>query len=385
MSNYSSGLDRLLSQEMDRVRGKYVGLITNHTGTTRELRSNVDVLHDRDDVAVAALFGPEHGVRGSIQAGGEVVDHVDPKTGIPIYSLYGDTRKPTPDMLSKIDLLVFDIQDVGVRYYTYVSTMFYAIEACGENNVPFLVLDRYNPIGRRVEGNILEEGFESFVGALPMPQRHGMTVGELALWANTEFNYDAEVEVVKCQGWNGQYADAMDIPWVPPSPNIPSAVTSLVYPITCLFEGTNLSEGRGTANPFEYIGAPWIDPLDLAAAMRQKDLSGVLFRPVYFQPTFSKHVGEECGGVQVAVTDKGRVDSCLTGLTLLKTIFELYPQETNWRKPPEGAEIYAIDRLMGTDAVRNGLDRGKSAEEITADWKHDAQKFKEARTPYLLY
>ena len=332
MSVYRAGLDRLLDEEFHLIAGKTVGIVTNHTGVTQDMRSNFDVLASRTDVKVGALFAPEHGARGDVQAGGRVDNEVDPETGLPIYSLYGEVRTPTKEMLSGIDVMIYDLQDVGVRYYTYLSTMLHVMQGCAQHGVPLLILDRLNPIGRRVEGNILEPGFESFVGAYPMALRHGLTVGELARWANEALNVNAEITIVQCSGWNGQYWDELKLPWVPPSPNIPSFTTALVYPVTCLFEGTNISEGRGTANPFEYIGAPWINPLRLVDELNKKDLPGVLFRPVYFVPTFSKHASTQCGGVQVIIADREAVDSCLTGLTLYKTI-RTSTQRTQWLPP----------------------------------------------------
>lgn len=382
---YSSGLDRLLEEEFHHIAGKTVGLVTNHTGVSRDMRLNFEVLANRPEVKVGALFAPEHGVRGNVPAGDVVGDERDPATGIRVYSLYGEKRTPSQGMLGGLDVLIYDLQDVGVRYYTYLSTMFEAMKACAETKTPFLVLDRLNPIGRRVEGNILEPGFQSFVGAYPMALRHGLTVGELASWANETFDIQADLEVVRCTGWNGQYFDELGLPWVPPSPNISSFVTALVYPITCLFEGTNISEGRGTANPFEFVGAPWIDPVQLVRELGKRGHTGVLFRPTYFTPTFSKHAGKECGGVQIIVSDRERVDSCLTGLTLLSTIMALYPEETNWWHIPGTAFPFGIDRLMGTDKIRQGLERGYEPEELISNWAAEAEEFRQACAPYLLY
>ena len=383
--DYRSGLDRLLDEEFHRIQGKTVGIVTNHTGVNSEMRLNFEVLATRSDVQVKALFAPEHGVRGNVPAGDIVGDERDPATGIRVYSLYGKQRTPSKDMLAGLDIVIYDLQDVGVRYYTYLSTMFEVMKACAERGIPFLVLDRLNPLGRRVEGNILEPGFQSFVGAYPMALRHGMTVGELAGWANETFEIGADLEVIKCSGWNGQYFDELGLPWIPPSPNISSFVTALVYPITCLFEGTNISEGRGTANPFEYVGAPWIDPLELVRELEQTMLTGVMFRPAYFKPTTSKHAGKECGGVQVIVSDRERIDSCLTGLTLLSTIRALYPEETTWWHVPGMAFPFGIDRLMGTDKVRQGLEQGQEPKELIRNWAEESKEYRQACTPYLLY
>ena len=218
-----------------------------------------------------------------------------------------------------------------------------------------------------------------------MTLRHGLTLGELASWVNDAYEINAQLTIVKCSGWSGEFADELNLPWVPPSPNIPSFISALVYPITCLFEGTNLSEGRGTANPFEYIGAPWVDPYDAVEVLNTASLPGVLFRPIYFVPTFSKHAGEECGGVQVIVTDRQAVDSCLTGLTLLKCLQDLYPEQTQWRTRSGDTGILAIDRLMGTDKVRHGLDAKRQPEAILADWYEDAKSFAAMQKQYWLY
>ena len=383
--NYRSGLDRLLDEEFHRIAGKKVGIVTNHTGVNRDLRLNFEILAIRPEVEVGAIFAPEHGVRGNVPAGDSVGDEKDPATGIRVHSLYGPKRAPTKAMLAGLDLIIFDLQDVGVRYYTYLSTMFEVMKACAKKQIPCLVLDRLNPIGRRVEGNILEPDFRSFVGAYPMALRHGLTVGELALWANESFAIHAELEVVQCTGWNGQYFDELDLPWIPPSPNMPSFATALVYPITCLFEGTNISEGRGTANPFEYVGAPWIDPLTLVKALEEEGLSGVRFRPAYFTPTASKHAGKECGGVQLIVSDREMIDSCLTGLTLLSTIRSLYPEETEWWHVPGTTFPFGIDRLMGTDKVRKGLELGEKPGRLIKDWAQESEAFRQACAPYVLY
>jgi len=383
--DYVSGLGKFLECRYTTVKGNKVGLVTNHTGLNRNLKSNIDLFFDHSDINLTALFSPEHGIRGNVEDAIKINDSTDFYTKLPIYSLYGRYEKPTPIMLEDIDILIYDIQDIGVRFYTYISTLFYCLESCAENNISFIVLDRLNPIGRKVEGNLVQPNFQSFIGLYPLPQRHGMTVGELAKWANSEFNIGAELEVVKLRGWHGEYLDQIgDLLWIPPSPNIPHFKTALVYPITCLFEGTNISEGRGTANPFEYIGAPWIDPFKLNEYMKEKALAEILFRPVFFIPTFSKYKGVECGGVQVLIKDRDKLDSYLTGLTLLRAILYLYPNENIWLEPGEG-DKYFFDLLMGTDQVRKELNKGKEPIDIINSWQKDKEQFMSVRRKYLMY
>lgn len=382
---YVSGLEKFIKDKYSIVRGNKVGLVTNHTGLNGNLKSNIDLFFNHSNINLTALFSPEHGIRGNVEDAIKINDSIDFYTKLPIYSLYGRYEKPTPIMLEDIDILIYDIQDIGVRSYTYLSTLFYCLESCAENNISFIVLDRLNPIGRKVEGNLVQSNFQSFVGLYPLPQRHGMTVGELSKWANSEFNIGAELEVVKLRGWHGEYFDQIEEPlWIPPSPNIPHFKTALVYPITCLFEGTNISEGRGTANPFEYIGAPWIDPFKLNEYMKEKALAEILFRPVFFVPTFSKYKGVECGGVQVLIKDRDKLDSYLTGLTLLRAILYLYPNEKIWLEPGEG-DKYFFDLLMGTDQVRKELNKGKEPIDIINSWQKDKEQFMSVRRKYLMY
>lgn len=383
--DYVSGLEKFLEGGYAIVKGNKVGLVTNHTGLNRYLKNNIDLFFDHSDINLTALFSPEHGIRGNVEDAIKINNSIDFYTKLPIYSLYGRYEKPTTIMLEDIDILIYDIQDIGVRFYTYISTLFYCLESCAENNISFIVLDRLNPIGRKVEGNLMQPNFQSFFGLYPLPQRHGMTVGELSKWVNSEFNIGAELEVFKLRGWHGEYFDQMEeLLWIPPSPNIPHFKTALVYPITCLFEGTNISEGRGTANPFEYIGAPWIDPYKLNEYMKEKALAGILFRPVFFVPTFSKYKGVECGGVQVLIKDRDKLDSYLTGLTLLKAILDLYPNEKIWLEPDEG-DKYFFDLLIGTDQVRKELNKGKEPIDIINSWQKDKEQFMSVRRKYLMY
>jgi uncharacterized protein YbbC (DUF1343 family) len=379
-----SGLEVLLAEGLSKLTGKRAGLITNHSAIDRRLRNAVDLLHESDVVELVALFGPEHGVRGDAQAGVHVGASVDERTGLPVYSLYGETQRPTAEMLTGLDALIFDIQDVGVRYATYISTMVYAMEAASAAGLAFIVLDRPNPInGEQVEGNLLDPDFASFVGAHPIPIRHGMTAGELALLIAAE-NGMAEPGVVEMRGWRReQWFDETDLPWVQPSPNLPTLETVTLYPGTCLIEGTNLSEGRGTTRPFEYIGAPWIDPFRLAGEMEIRRLSGCGFRPAYFTPTFSKHAGQVCGGVQVHITDRDALRAVDVGLHLLEVMLAHYPGELAWRETGEGT--FFIDRLLGSDQPRKQLAEGLGAATVMEEWEAAREAFAERRKAFLLY
>jgi uncharacterized protein YbbC (DUF1343 family) len=333
---------------------------------------------------LTALFGPEHGISGDV-ADGKAVG-ASQQGAVPVHSLYGEVRRPTPEMLEGVDVMLFDIQDVGARFYTFITTMAYAMEACGESGIPFVVLDRPNPIGGDVlEGNLLDPDFTSFVGGYPILLRHGMTAGELAGYCNGEFGLGADLTVVGIEGWRRemQFRET-GLPWVPPSPNIPSPEAVEVYPGTCLFEGTNVSEGRGTPNPFELVGAPYIESDWLADTLNAAALPGAIFRPAWFTPAESKHAGERCGGVQVHVREPRRFPAVEAGMTMLSAIRGRYPGPFAWRIP-SGATVCHFDRLMGTDRVRRALDEGIPAGEIISGWTGDIDTFRERRRPYLLY
>jgi beta-N-acetylhexosaminidase len=373
------GVEVLLDEQMDLLDGKRVGLITNPTGVDQELNHIVDVLHNDPEVELTALYGPEHGVRGDAQAGDYVEFYIDEITGLPVYSLYGETRKPTPDMLEDVDILLFDIQDVGARFYTYIYTMAYAMEAAQENDLEFVVLDRPNPIsGYDVEGPVLDPEYASFVGNYPIPLRHAMTVGELALFFNEEFDIHADVTVVEMTGWErGMYYDDTDLEFVLPSPNMPTLDTALVYPGAALIEGTNLSEGRGTTKPFELLGAPFVNSTEFAAAMNELDLSGVTFRAASFTPMFSKHSGNLSHGVQIHVTDKEAYSPVETGLHIVKTLHDMYPDEVQLTS--------FFDNLIGNGWIREAIENGESVESMVAEWQDDLREFKDLRQDYLLY
>lgn len=368
---------------LDRYVGKkHLGLITNPSGVDRNLTSTVDRLYASGQLV--ALFGPEHGVRGVAQAGEKVESYRDPKTNLPVYSLYGETRRPTPEMLTGIDALVFDIQDVGCRFYTYIYTLLYVMEAAAEQGIQVVVLDRPNPLGGHVvEGNILEAEFTSFVG-YPIPVRYGLTIGELALYFNNVYDIKAELTVVPLHGWERhRFGDELGLPWVPPSPNIPKVETALIYAGTCFVEGTNLSEGRGTALPFEIVGAPFVDGVVLADAMNALGLSGVRFRPTAFSPAFSKHAGELCQGVQIHVLDRASFRPVETGLLLVSQVAALYP-EFEFLVPQEGRR-YFFDLLAGTDKVRKVIEDGQPLTELFDQWKDEHHEFQRRCEPFLLY
>ncbi|SIT72720.1 Uncharacterized conserved protein YbbC, DUF1343 family [Edaphobacillus lindanitolerans] len=375
----SLGVDVLLGDQKDLIRGKKVGLITNPTGVDKDLNSIVDLLHNDPEVELTALYGPEHGVRGDAQAGQYVEYYIDEVTGLPVYSLYGKTRKPTPEMLEGVDVLLFDIQDVGTRFYTYIYTMALAMEAANENGIPFVVLDRPNPLGgEKVEGPVLDPEFASFVGQYAIPLRHGMTVGELARLFNTEFGIGADLTVVEMKGWKRKaYFDDTGLPFVMPSPNMPTLETALVYPGAALVEGTNLSEGRGTTKPFELIGAPFVNSTELAAALNDLQLPGVKFRAASFTPTFSKHSGKLSHGVQIHVTDRDKYQPVETGLHIVKTVHDLYPEDVTLTA--------FFDNLIGNGWIREGIENGMSVEEMKAQWKNELKKFEKVRKQYLIY
>ncbi|MFJ7509492.1 exo-beta-N-acetylmuramidase NamZ domain-containing protein [Peribacillus simplex] len=377
----SPGIEVLLKDEKNALSGKKVGLITNPTGIDSKLTSIVDLLNDDPDINLTALFGPEHGVRGDAQAGASVEYYIDEKTGLPVYSLYGKTKKPTPEMLKDVEVLVFDIQDVGTRYYTYIYTMAYAMEAAKENDIPFIVLDRPNPQGgESVDGPVLEPEFSSFVGLYPIPLKHGMTVGELATLFNKEFKIGADLRVIKMKGWKRDMDyDDTGLPFVLPSPNMPTVSTTFVYPATGLIEGTNVSEGRGTTKPFELIGAPYINSDELAGKLNALRLPGVKFRAASFTPTFSKHAGKLSHGVEIYITDREEFKAVPTGLHIIKTIQDLYPGDF------EFLAANNFNLLIGNGWVMSRIEEGSSVNEIMKEYQVKQDSFKKVRKNYLLY
>ena len=378
------GLSVLFRERLALVEGQSIGLITNQTGIDAQLRSSLMLFAEHPKIRLAALFSPEHGVWGNVQSAIRIPSAIDKQQQIPIYSLYGETQQPAQEMLTGIDVLVYDIQDVGSRFYTYISTLLLAMKAAAAGNVDFLVLDRPNPIrGDRIEGNLLQPAFQSFVGAYLLPIRHGMTVGELAQLFKAELDLNLQLEVVPMCGWaRSMWYDQTGLPWAPPSPNMPILETAMLYPGTCLIEGTNLSEGRGTTKPFEWIGAPWIDADRWAERLNDFDLPGVRFRPVHFTPTFSKHANQQCHGVQVHVMNREELKPIEVALHLISTIMRDYPDRFAFR---ENRGRYTFDLLAGTDRLRLRLLGGESPTEIVQGWGAEVEEFTKKHRPYLLY
>ncbi|HET6437552.1 MAG TPA: DUF1343 domain-containing protein [Anaeromyxobacter sp.] len=389
----TSGLEALARARFRPLWGRRVGLICNPTAVDRRLVHAADLLKEAPGVKLCLLLGPEHGVRGDAQYMAAVEgEERDPRTGVRVASLYGrtfDSLRPAPALLRRVDVLVFDIQDVGARYYTYQATMLLCMEAAAAAGIGFVVLDRPNPLGGlAVEGPRLRPGFESFCGLHDVAVRHGLTVGELARLFRAERRLDLELEVVECQGWRrGQHLGETGLPWVFPSPNMPTPQTALVYPGTCLFEGTNLSEGRGTTRPFELMGAPWLDAHRLAEDLRGERLPGVAFRPVSFVPTWDKHAGARCHGVELFVTDGARFRPFRTGLACVLHARRQDPGRFSFRTEPYEfvQDRLAFDLLCGSDRERRALEAGASLAELTGPLAAEERAFERRRRAFLLY
>jgi uncharacterized protein YbbC (DUF1343 family) len=369
------GADRVLEKKYFQwIKGKRVGLITNPTGVNSRLELTADILARTPLTSLAALFGPEHGLYGAAQAGEQV------SAGAAYFSLYGENLAPTPEMLRNVDVLMYDIQDVGVRFYTYISTLFETMRVAAERRLPLIVLDRPNPIGgTTVGGPVLESGFESFVGTFRIPIRYGMTIGELAALMNHEAGINCDLRVVPMEGWKRPWwYEQTGLEWIIPSPNMPTLSTAIVYPGTCLVEGTSLSEGRGTTRPFEFIGAPWLDGTRLAKVLNGVGLRGVYFRPQAFTPSFSKYQGEVCEGIQIHVLDRDKFEPLLVALHLLAAARRLHPDK--FQIAPG-----SFDRLAGTARLRERLLAGDSPETIIKSWQDELKGFSAIRETYLLY
>ena len=372
-----------------RLEGLRLGLLANPASVASDLTHASLALRGVKSLKLRGLFGPEHGIWANAQDLVEVDDSRDPRTGLPVHSLYGRTRVPTQTMLSGLEAVVVDLQDVGSRYYTFIYTMLYVLEACARDGRKVVILDRPNPLGgEAVEGNTLDPAFASFVGLHPLPVRHGLTVGELALLFREERRLRVDIEVVRMRGWTRSMAfEDTGLPWVQPSPNMPTVDTAFVYPGGCLVEGTNLSEGRGTTRPFEVVGAPWLDPWALAQALEREKLPGVLFRPVFFEPVAQKHAGLLCGGVQVHVRDRRRFPAFLSYLLLIAHARAQNKVRFAWRDPPYEYEFLKrpIDILCGTDQIRLAIESGVSPRKLAPAWAVDAAAFKRRRKRFLLY
>ncbi len=384
------GLERLVDgPDRPLIEGQRVGLVCNPASTDSALVHASDRLAS-GDWKLTALFGPQHGFRSDLQENMIESPHgEDARRRVPVYSLYSETREPTAEMLADVDVLVIDLQDVGTRIYTYIYTMANCLRAARAHGVRVVVCDRPNPIdGEQIEGAMLDPAYASFVGQFAIPMRHGLTIGEAARLFNDHFGVNAAVDVVPMDGWTrSMYYDQTGLPWVLPSPNIPTLDTAIVYPGGVLFEGTSLSEGRGTTRPFEIIGAPWIDGERFAEAMNARRLPGVHFRPVYFEPTFHKHARHACGGCQVHVTDRAAYRSLRVAVEMLEELRKEGPAQPLWRDPPYEYETVKppIDILYGTDRLRRGIDAGQTAASISGEWRRDEDAFRELRQKYLLY
>jgi uncharacterized protein YbbC (DUF1343 family) len=382
------GSDRLF--DSPALEGRRVGVVANPASIDASFRHVIDRVALARGTTLAAIFGPQHGFRADVQDNMIESPHGrDARRAVPVYSLYSETRVPTPEMLAGLDLLLVDLQDVGARIYTFIYTMANCLRAAARDGIPVIVCDRPNPIGGvAVEGPMLRPGYESFVGQFPIPMRHGLTVGELARLFNEAFGIGAELEVIPLEGWRREmYWDETALPWVMPSPNMPTLDTAIVYPGAVLFEGTQLSEGRGTTRPFELLGAPWIDAEAFAARLNAEQYDGVAFRPVVFEPTFHKHARLTCGGAQVHVTDRARFRPVLVGVAEMAAFYSAAPERFAWREPPYEYEHdkMPIDILAGSPELRMQIEAGRPPREIAASWEAGVAEFEEIRRDYVMY
>lgn len=388
MARVATGLEVLAIEGATELRGRRVGLLCHAASVTSDLRHAADILAARGDLELVALLAPQHGAGGELQANMvEWSGGYDRRLGLPVYSLYGAVRQPTPEMLDGIDALVVDLQDVGSKVYTFTWTMLLVLEAAAARGVTVVVLDRPNPLGGiEVEGEVTRPGFRSFVGLRGIVHRHGMTLGELAMLFNAAIG--ARLRVVAMRGWRREmWFDETGLPWVMPSPNMPTLDTATVYPGSVLLEGTNASEGRGTTRPFELVGAPWVDGHALAAALAAEDLPGLRVRPASFIPTFDKHAGLRCEGVQLHVIDRRAFRPYRTGAALLRALWRLYPRRCGWREPPYEyeEEKLPIDILSGSDRLRRQIEAATPIADIVASWRDEEEAFRAERRPYLIY
>jgi len=384
------GLEKILDGQIQFAESARFGLICNQASVNHSFQHSADLFYQHSGIKLVALFGPQHGIRGDVQDNMIETPHTfDKLTGLPIYSLYSETRQPTEEMLSGLDVLMFDLQDVGCRVYTFVYTMANTMRACAEFGKKMIILDRPNPIGGlAVEGNLLERGHESFVGQYPIPMRHGLTAGELAQLFNKEFDINCELEVVTMENWDREvFYDETDAPWVMPSPNMPTVDTTVVFPATVYFEGTEISEGRGTTRPFEIIGAPYLNANEYSEVLSKLELPGVIFRPINFLPTFQKFANQNCEGVFLHITDRNIFEPVITGLAMIKTAYDLYKENFQWKST---AYEYAFNRnpfdvIAGTSRIREQLEKGVSINDIKLSWQADVNEFNQLRDKYLIY
>lgn len=384
------GIERLLTEKIGSLEGQRIGLICNQASVLPDLSHAADVFHNHPAIELTTLFGPQHGIRGDVQYNMIETPHSeDERTGIMVYSLYSETREPTEEMLSGVDTIVVDLQDIGCRIYTFVYTMANCMRAAKKYGKRVVVCDRPNPInGREIEGNITEQEFKSFVGQFELPTRHGMTIGELAKMFNEHFKIGCELEVIEMQGWNrNMWFEETGLPFVLPSPNIPTVDTCVIFPATVHLEGTELSEGRGTTKPFELNGAPFIDPQKWVEALDAYEFPGVAFREAYFRPTFCEFAGETCGGLQMHVFNRDIFRPVVVGVAMVKTVHDMYPEQFQWR---QNAYEYVFDQnpmdvVCGTDKIRKAIEVGTPLKEIEDSWAEGLIKFAKDREPYLLY
>ena len=384
-----TGLDLLLSEKFRRLRGRRVALVTHQASVDSKLRHAAPLLRDARGMKLVALWAPEHGLWGAPQDHAHIRAAHDPVTGLPVHSLYGERRTPTPAMLRAVDTVVIDLQDVGARYYTFIWTMALVMRAAAAAGVEVVVLDRPNPLGGvHVEGNVADPAYASFVGLYPLAIRHGMTIGEIARYLNEVHTLGTRLTVVPMRGWRRAMVwEDTGLAFVPPSPNMPTPDTARVYPGGCLYEGTNLSEGRGTTRPFEWVGAPYLQAHPYADALERLRLPGVTFRPARFTPTFHKWANRLCDGVQIHVTDVDRFKPYLTGLGIIATARRVAPREFAWRRPPYEFEHrkLPIDILCGTDGIRKAIERGRNLGEIERGWRSGLAAWMRRRARFLLY
>jgi uncharacterized protein YbbC (DUF1343 family) len=387
-----AGLEVLQDQQFRPLQKLRIGLVTHPAAVDAQLRHSSELLAKAPDVHLAALFGPEHGFMGEAQDLVSVGEGDDAPSGLRVYSLYGDTAqslRPTEEQLRGLDALVIDLQDIGGRYYTFQATMLFCLEAASQLKLLTFVLDRPNPLGGvAVEGPALQPGFESFVGVHSLVTRHGMTIGELARMYKSERNLAGELHVIPCDGWRRDMDFAQTgLPWVLPSPNMPTLDTAFVYPGQCLLEGTNLSEGRGTTRPFELCGAPWLDARRLCQRLKDEALPGAAFRPAWFRPTFQKFAGRTCAGLQIHVRDREAFEPVRIGLAIVAAARELSGERFDWRREPYefGADRLAIDLLFGSERERLALEAGRSPRDIARAWEAEEKAFLQRRQPFLLY
>lgn len=371
-----NGTDVLQKEQFRSLQSRRVGLITNHTGLNREGRATLDLLHAASNVQLTALFSPEHGVRGALDE--SVNDSRDAATGLPVYSLYGVRTRPTTEQLNGLDTLIYDIQDIGTRFYTYISTLGLCLEEAAKHGLRFIVLDRPNPLGGLdVEGPLADKDKLSFTAYHPIPVRHGLTVGELAQLINAEKRLGADLHVIPVSGWRrSELWDATNLTWINPSPNMRSLTEALLYPGIGLLETTNVSVGRGTDTPFEVVGAPWIEGRRLAAELNARDLPGVRFVPVRFTPHASVHAGQTCGGINIVIVARHRFVPVLTGLAIADTLLRLYRRSWEWK---------SFNRLLVNTIAYEAFLAGATAETLTRSWQHDVESFRRRRKPFLLY